>query len=305
MKKFISAILAICVMMSLAGCSENSGNLKGFLADAEGIWYMYGDSSGEMLKISEGGAWELHEVTESGGDRFISESGGADSIRYDSENKEWNLSGNDKIYICKTTKDGLLIFKGTTFIAAEESRDLSERFDGDWYLDGDRDKDFYRFEAGEWKYWEAIGMGHSSTDGGYLIYRGGDTKELTAGDPVADNPLAVFSIVGDDEIKTKDGGQTYLRLESLDLEDGEEIEDSNIVNFTKAYENDWYDVTTDGERVEMAEEILAIFMRLGHDTSNWTGNTFAQAMNDYYDIDKSQSVWWVACKVFGIDPATY
>ena len=45
----MTALLTICVVISIAGCSGSSGNLKGFLADTEGDWYAYGNSSGEIV----------------------------------------------------------------------------------------------------------------------------------------------------------------------------------------------------------------------------------------------------------------
>ncbi|MDR1559609.1 MAG: hypothetical protein LBS84_07935, partial [Clostridiales bacterium] len=215
MKKFITALLAICVIISVTGCSGGSGDLKSFLAKAEGDWYMRGDSSSEMLRISEDGAWELYEPPESGGERFVGEHGGADSIVYDSENKNWSFGGEKYIYSCEMTGDGQMTFKGVTFVTANESRNLSERFDGKWYLNGDSEQDYYIFEDGRWDFYERIGRGYASTETGYLTYRGGDTKELT----VTGDRSAVFSVAGDDEIKLKDGGQSYLRLEGVDYDD--------------------------------------------------------------------------------------
>jgi hypothetical protein len=216
MKKFLTALLAIGVIISIAGCSGGGGgNLKSFLAKAEGDWYMRGDSSSEMLRIAEDGAWELYVLPEGGGEKIVGDQGGADSITYDSEDKVWNFGGENYIFDCEMVDDGEMIFKGVTFVTAVESRNLSERFDGKWYLDGDDEQDYYIFDGGRWDFYERIGLGYASTETGYISYRGGDTKELT----VTGDRSAVFSIVGDDEISSKDGGQSYLRLEGLDYDD--------------------------------------------------------------------------------------
>jgi hypothetical protein len=225
MKRFITALLAICAIISITGCSGGSGNLNSFLAEAEGDWYMRGDSSSEMLRISEDGAWELYVLPESGGEKLVGEHGGADSLRYDSEHEEWRFEGEKYIYNGKMTGDGQMLFKGVTFVVAEESRNLSERFDGKWYLNGDSEQDYYIFEGGRWDFYEKIGMGYASTETGYLVYRGGDTKELT----VTGDRSAVFSVVDDDEIRLKDGGQPYLRLEGLDDDDSDSSANAGIV----------------------------------------------------------------------------
>lgn len=59
-------------------------------------------------------------------------------------------------------------------------------------------------------------------------------------------------------------------------------------------EPDWYGQTTDAERIDMAWEILHIFRYAGYPVGHLTANGFAQAMNDYFDWDKEESVWTVA-----------
>lgn len=65
-------------------------------------------------------------------------------------------------------------------------------------------------------------------------------------------------------------------------------------------EGDWYGTTTDDERIDMAWDLLYIFRYAGYPVGSIPANTFAQAMNDYYDQEKSQSVWSVALTVLGI-----
>ena len=227
MKKCAMSLLTLCLLISLAGCSRDDGILKNFLVDTEGDWYEFGNSNSQMLRIAKDGAWTLYEAEKFEGERLIEDSGGAGSISYDSEYKEWNFKSENyehSIYLCDKTEDGLLIFDLVTFVAANESRDLGERFNGTWYLDGDDDQDYFEFEDGMWDYYAAIGTGHSSSDSGYLAYRGGNTKELTAFASHTDDLFAVFSVVGNDEISMKDGTLTYLRVEIDASEGGDELE---------------------------------------------------------------------------------
>lgn len=64
-------------------------------------------------------------------------------------------------------------------------------------------------------------------------------------------------------------------------------------------ENDWYGTTTDDERIDMAWDLLYIFRYAGYPVGTMPANAFAQSMNDHYDQDKSQSVWYVALAVLG------
>lgn len=81
------------------------------------------------------------------------------------------------------------------------------------------------------------------------------------------------------------------------------LEKNNFGKYFDGYEQDWYGVTTDDERIAMADELISLFKALDHNMSDFTGNTLAQAMNDYYDQDKSMSIWQVACVVAGYDGA--
>lgn len=62
-------------------------------------------------------------------------------------------------------------------------------------------------------------------------------------------------------------------------------------------ESDWYGENTDQGRVDMAWELLCILRKAGHTTGHTCPNDFAQAMNDFYDQDKSLSIWEVALEV--------
>lgn len=70
-----------------------------------------------------------------------------------------------------------------------------------------------------------------------------------------------------------------------------------VASFDSLRENDWYGTTTDDERIDMAWDLLHVFRYAGYPVGGITANTFAQAMNDYYDQDKSLSVWEVALVV--------
>lgn len=65
-------------------------------------------------------------------------------------------------------------------------------------------------------------------------------------------------------------------------------------------EEDWYGSTTDEERIAMADDLLDMLKELGINTGDSTGNTVAQAMNDYYDQDKTKSIFDVFCTVLDL-----
>jgi hypothetical protein len=78
-----------------------------------------------------------------------------------------------------------------------------------------------------------------------------------------------------------------------------------IEHFRNAEEMDWYGETTNAERVEVGGELLTIFSDCGVDVDEWTPNTFAQMMNNFYDWRKDMSVWDMACLVLNVDPGPF
>lgn len=69
----------------------------------------------------------------------------------------------------------------------------------------------------------------------------------------------------------------------------------NVVEYYQGLgEPDWYGTTTDDERIAMAWDILNIIRAPGIPVGVVMDHELAQAMNDYYDQDKSLSVWDVA-----------
>jgi hypothetical protein len=75
--------------------------------------------------------------------------------------------------------------------------------------------------------------------------------------------------------------------------------------FKDAMEMDWYGTTTDSERVALGGELLKIFGDCGADVSEWTPNSFAQQMNNFYDWRKDMSVWQTACFVLNLNPEAF
>lgn len=206
MKKLMSWLLVLCLLAFLTGCSGGTaGKLNGFLAKAEGDWCVHGNSADEMLRVSKDGTWELHGVPDDEGERAVIESG---TISYEKDDDLFIFENEDYAYYCESEKDGTLVFANSRYFPAEESCDLGERFNGDWYLDGDTNQDHYTFEAGSWTFWRGSG----SSEYGYLEYRGDETQELIAIDPGTGEEFAKFSIAGEEELKID--GQSYIRTES-------------------------------------------------------------------------------------------
>ena len=72
-----------------------------------------------------------------------------------------------------------------------------------------------------------------------------------------------------------------------------------------AEEFDWYGETSDADRVRMAGELLEIFGDCGIDTDEWTPNTLAQRINDYYDRGRGSSILRTAADVLNVDPELF
>lgn len=78
-----------------------------------------------------------------------------------------------------------------------------------------------------------------------------------------------------------------------------------IKNFQAAMEPDWYGGTTDNERIRLGGELIKIFSDLGVDTDDFDGDTFAQAMNNFYDWRKDLSIWDSACMLLNVNPEDF
>lgn len=83
------------------------------------------------------------------------------------------------------------------------------------------------------------------------------------------------------------------------------VHEERIEEFKAAMEMHWYGTTTDSERVELGEELIKIFSDIGVDTDDWDENSFAQAMNNFYDWRKDLSVWDVACMILNVNPEIF
>ena len=94
--------------------------------------------------------------------------------------------------------------------------------------------------------------------------------------------------------------RTGVFLHDLDAEKAKELE-----YFTKMYEPHWYGKTTDDERIMMAGILLRLYDALGYNVSEWTPNTFARQMNNFFDWRKDLSVWRVACLIQNVAPEAY
>lgn len=219
MKKLISVCLALIVMASLAACG-GADPLKKFLGEAEGNWYLHGDSRSEMLRISADGSYEKFaalEDDEDFGTQNLIESG---TISYDKEDKimSFDIKKDEGVthYPCTGISDGVLGHYSGNYYPAEISGDLREKFVGKFYADGDTSKDYYAFENGEWKFFQTDepGVGFS-TDGGALEYHGGDRQELYMVEDNMDNDIfATMAIVSETELKDKASGISYVLVDN-------------------------------------------------------------------------------------------
>lgn len=103
----------------------------------------------------------------------------------------------------------------------------------------------------------------------------------------------------------KDGVFDEIDLDTAMAAKALEVHAERIERFKNAVEMHWYGTTTDAQRVELGGELLKIFSDMGVATDDWEADSFAQAMNNFYDWRKDLSVWDTACTILNVDPAQF
>lgn len=220
MKKLISICLALIVMVSIAACDGGKGGrLKELLREAEGNWYLHGNSRAEMLRISADGSYEKFAALEDGedfGTLNLVETGKILALDKDAT-RPFSFNVNDDKhtrYASDGILDGVLHHYDGNYYPASISGDLREKFGGEYYADGDMDQDYYEVENGEWWFCRNDGSGIVSTDSGWLEYYGGDRQELRLLDSRG-GLFATLSIVSETELADQTGGISYLLANAL------------------------------------------------------------------------------------------
>jgi hypothetical protein len=213
--KYLALTLAvICAAAFLYGCSDDNNSSGGkeiemFLADGVGEWYRCGDRNGELLTITEDGAWEVTSH-----DGAVTAKGKLAMSEFDKGVVQFENEMSNKMYQAIPVKDGSrLNFDGYIFVRKDYAAYGLDQFDGSWYVDGDRDNDYYTFEGGEWKFYEAQGSGHVSTESGLLVFDGGNLLAVARRTSDEDAPFAELTY-GDNELTG--GGKTYVLLEDIE-----------------------------------------------------------------------------------------
>jgi hypothetical protein len=234
----------MCLIVALAGCGDSSdsgsnadsgsggsgsnsnsdGNLAkeiaAFLEDGIGQWYRCGDRNSDVLTIFEGGTWALTSA-----DGEITGKGTLAMSEFDEGVVQYENEMSNQIFPAIPVEDGsLLNYGGTTYVRSDYTAYGLDQFDGSYYLDGDRDADYYTFENGEWKFYEAQGAGHFSTQSGLLIFNGGDL--IVDGYRVSgeEPPFDVLTNSADDTLIS--GDKSYVKLE-----DAESTYDSDAYDY--------------------------------------------------------------------------
>jgi hypothetical protein len=90
--------------------------------------------------------------------------------------------------------------------------------------------------------------------------------------------------------------EILTKIEALSADEREKIRD-----FQEQGEFEWYGRTTDNERIARAGELLELFGALGVKTLFWKNSAFAQRLNNFYDWNKSWSVWKTACMAINVE----
>jgi hypothetical protein len=218
--RFAAAIAVCCLAVSLAACGK-SADPADFTAKAAGVWHRHGNLQDEKLEVLKDGKWTRQEL-EDGEWKTVSQ--GTVGV-YDEENKGFrfvedkNANKNSKIYLVNFTDSKNTVLRlSYDYYRVEDSVDGFGGFNGKWYLNADKDKHYYAFEDGRWKFFEAQGMGHVSVDSGYLVGDGVNKKLLARKYPNT-KPFAEFDLSQD--------GKLLLGKDAYELvEDSDEDEDS-------------------------------------------------------------------------------
>lgn len=204
-KKLVAIFALCCLCLSIAGCSTAS--VEQFASDAAGTWHRHGNLQDVMIEVQSDGTWSYK-----GFDNGEWVTMGVGTIVYNQDYKSFEFINDmsTSVNMVGLDKDGALTF-ASGFYRAELSIDGFDQYDGDWYLDGDKDKNYFSLEGGEWSFSEAQDTGHVSVDSGYLVWDG-KKNELVARKSPDEAPFAVFTVGDDSELKK--GVESYIRAEN-------------------------------------------------------------------------------------------
>lgn len=104
---------------------------------------------------------------------------------------------------------------------------------------------------------------------------------------------------------TKDPEVT-IEPEVLNEQDTFNVLKANSFHIWSKYGSDlWYGQYDDNTRVEAAKILLKLYEELNIAVGEYNGSKLAQAINDYYDTDKSKTIWETACAVVDVDGSEY
>lgn len=177
MKKIskITILIALSVLPGIfAACSgKDAGD---FTAKTAGAWQRNGNLQDERLEVLDDGTWTNRSLTDG-----VWTTTAHGTIAYNKDYKTFEFSDDlsNKIYPVEySDSNGEVLNFRDNFYRTEHSVDGFAAFDGKWYKNADNDSDYYSFENGEWKWFNAEGMGHVSVDYGELAWDGAAGKLL-------------------------------------------------------------------------------------------------------------------------------
>lgn len=197
-RMILSFLLALAfISVTLAGCSSgDTAKVERFVSNTAGTWHRYGNLQDEKLEIRVDGTW-IHQSPDEGQWTPIAKG----KIEYDAEYKKYEFVDemSNRVYMVEPVKNGVLSY-GYGYHRAGVSIDGFAQYDGSWYQNSGNDADYFLFEAGKWKFFQAQGMGHVSVNSGYLEWDG-DKNELLAYEYPNLEPFAKFTIESTNELK--------------------------------------------------------------------------------------------------------
>ncbi len=228
MKQLFALALALLLVGSLFACGGSDekpadetekkpdGKLETFLSDAKGDWYAYGNLNDQKITINEDGTFiaDYDATTTNEG-----------TISYDEDSERFMFEGQEQSSYGDLLEDGILRCWGARYYRAEQSIEFGQ-FNGNWYLDGDTNYDYYTFTDGKWMLMAAQPGGHATGGQGHVEYRDGDEYQLCLFEYVEDDePIAAFRIEGEDELIMEADSASYVRLDAGDDDPDDDNDD--------------------------------------------------------------------------------
>ena len=272
MKRLLSVFLCILMMFTLTTTVFADGYVDYFSDMGKNDWY--GDTTDDQRIYM---AWELLYIYRYAG--YPVGSYPANDFAQ-SMNNYFDMYGAETVWDIGlyALEERLISDDAMEFAVRNDESYYSDLYEPDWYGENTDDGRIYMAE-------DILN---------YLRVHGTPVGTLGSGDMAQmmndyydqDKSLSVWDVAMTVLEPTLTQANERLMPDDYSSDDSE--------HYQSLFEPDWYGTTTDDERVSMAWDLLSVMQKSGYPYGHTGANDFAQAMNNYYDQDKSLSVWEVA-----------